>query len=124
MSPATQKIISAAGALAESAGNYLAWTRLAEGVRELRLEESAADAALLAGGPAPVPRAVAGMWTHVDDAMPDIEVNVILHTERGQVDAGWHEGGQDWRWLSGGKVESPVTHLMDFPLPPNGEDAK
>ena len=123
MSPATQKIISAAGALAESADNYFAWTRLAEGVAELRLEESAADAALLAGGPAPVAEAVAGSWTHVDDAMPDREVNVILHTERGQVDAGWHEGGQDWRWLSGGKVESPVTHWMPFPNPPLKEAA-
>ena len=123
MSPATQKIISAAGALAESAGNYLAWTRLAEGVRELRLEESAADAALLAGGPAPVAEAGASSWTHVDASMPDRDVNVMLHTARGQVDAGWHEGGQDWRWLSGGKVESPVTHWMPFPTAPLKEAA-
>jgi hypothetical protein len=56
-------------------------------------------------------------WTLVDKAMPDMDVNVILATQDAQVDAGYDDG-QDWRWLSGGKVESPVTHWMPFPNPP------
>jgi hypothetical protein len=61
-------------------------------------------------------------WTLVDKAMPDMDVNVILATEDGQVDAGYDDG-QDWRWLSGGKVEGPVTHWMPFPNPPVKEVA-
>jgi hypothetical protein len=123
MSPATQKIISAAGALAESADNYLAWTRISEGVRELRLEESAADAALLAGGPAPAAEAGASMWTDVDVSLPDEETDVIICTEDGHVEAGFLDQGQ-WRWLNAESVKIGVTHWMEFPLPPNGEGAK
>jgi len=61
-------------------------------------------------------------WTLVDKAMPDMDVNVILATEDGQVDAGYDDG-QDWRWLSGGKVENRVTHWMPFPNPPVKEVA-
>ena len=122
MSPATEKIISAARGLAESADNYLAWTRLAEGVRELRLEESAADAALLAGGPAPVAEAGASMWTDVDVSLPDSDTDVIIHTEDGHVEAGFHDG-RDWRWLSAALVNLAVTHWMPFPNPPLKEAA-
>jgi hypothetical protein len=55
-------------------------------------------------------------WINVKN-MPDMDVNVILHTEDGVVDAGYDDG-QDFRFLSGGKVDSPVTHWMPFPNPP------
>ena len=59
-------------------------------------------------------------WISVK-TMPDMDVNVILHTEDGVVDAGYDDG-QDFRFLSGGKVDSPVTHWMPYPNPP--EEAK
>ena len=49
--------------------------------------------------------------------MPDIDTNVIIVTEDGEVEAGYDDG-QDWRYLSGGKVETLVTHWMPFPDPP------
>ena len=55
-------------------------------------------------------------WISVK-TMPDMDVNVILHTEDGVVDAGYDDG-QDFRFLSGGKVDSPVTHWMPYPKPP------
>lgn len=61
-------------------------------------------------------------WTDVDESMPDSETDVIIHTEDGEVGAGYHDG-QDWRWLSGGVVNIEVTHWMHFPLPPLKEAA-
>jgi hypothetical protein len=58
-------------------------------------------------------------WISVK-TMPDMAVNVILHTEDGVVDAGYDDG-QDFRFLSGGKVDSPVTHWMPYPNPPEGQ---
>lgn len=55
-------------------------------------------------------------WINVK-TMPDMDVNVILHTEDGVVDAGYDDG-QDFRFLSGGKVESAVKHWMPYPNPP------
>jgi hypothetical protein len=54
--------------------------------------------------------------------MPDSDTDVIIATEDGHVEAGFHDG-QDWRWLSAGKVEIAVTHWMPFPLPPLKEAA-
>lgn len=61
-------------------------------------------------------------WTDVDASMPDSDTDVIIHTEDGEVGAGYHDG-QDWRWLSGGVVNIEVTHWMPFPLPPLKEAA-
>lgn len=61
-------------------------------------------------------------WTHVDESMPDSDTDVILATQDGHVEAGFHDG-QDWRWLSAGKVEIAVTHWMPFPPPPLKEQA-
>ena len=60
-------------------------------------------------------------WISADKSMPDIDTNVIIVTEDGEVEAGYDDG-QDWRYLSGGKVETVVTHWMPFPEPP--EDAE
>jgi hypothetical protein len=54
--------------------------------------------------------------------MPDSDTDVILATQDGHVEAGFHDG-QDWRWLSAGKVEIAVTHWMPFPPPPLKEQA-
>ena len=58
-----------------------------------------------------------GNWTNVDVSMPDSDTDVIIHTEDGEVGAGYHDG-QDWRWMSGGTVKIAVTHWMPFPNPP------
>lgn len=49
--------------------------------------------------------------------MPDTDSSVLIATEDGEVEAGYDDG-QDWRYLSGGKVETVVTHWMSFPAPP------
>ncbi len=49
--------------------------------------------------------------------MPDTDSSVLIATEDGEVEAGYDDG-QDWRYLSGGKVEGEVTHWMPFPAPP------
>jgi hypothetical protein len=61
-------------------------------------------------------------WTHVDASMPDSDTDVIIHTEDGEVGAGYHDG-LDWRWLSGGVVNIATTHWMAFPKPPVKEAA-
>ena len=49
--------------------------------------------------------------------MPDTDSSVLIATDNGEVEAGYDDG-QDWRYLSGGKVEFAVTHWMPFPNPP------
>jgi hypothetical protein len=58
-------------------------------------------------------------WISADKLMPDTDSTVLIATENGEVEAGYDDG-QDWRYLSGGKVDSPVTHWMPFPEPPEG----
>ena len=60
-------------------------------------------------------------WIKADKLMPDTDSSVLIATEDGEVEAGYDDG-QDWRYLSGGKVEGEVTHWMPFPAPP--EDAE
>ena len=60
-------------------------------------------------------------WIKAGKLMPDTDINVLIATEDGEVEAGYDDG-QDWRYLSGGKVEAEVTHWMPFPNPP--EEAK
>ena len=60
-------------------------------------------------------------WIKAGKLMPDIDSSVLIATDNGEVEAGYDDG-QDWRYLSGGKVESAVTHWMPFPNPP--EEAK
>ena len=61
-------------------------------------------------------------WTHVDAAMPDSDTDVIVATEDGHVEAGFHDG-KDWRWLNAGIIAIPVTYWMPFPNPPLKEEA-
>ena len=56
-------------------------------------------------------------WTHVDVSMPDIDSDVIIATEDGEVGSAY-DNGQDWHWMSGGTVKIAVTHWMPFPNPP------
>jgi len=56
-------------------------------------------------------------WIKAGKLMPDTDVSVLIATEDGEVEAGYDDG-QDWRYLSGGKVEGEVTHWMPFPAPP------
>ena len=58
-------------------------------------------------------------WINVGEAMPDSDTDVIVATEDGHVEAGYHDG-IDWRWLSAGVVQIGVTHWMPFPNPPEG----
>jgi hypothetical protein len=52
--------------------------------------------------------------------MPDSDTDVIVATEDGHVEAGYHDG-TDWRWLGAGVVQIGVTHWMPFPNPPDGQ---
>jgi hypothetical protein len=52
--------------------------------------------------------------------MPDSDTDVIVATEDGHVEAGYHDGN-DWRWISAGVVQIGVTHWMPFPNPPDGQ---
>jgi len=63
-----------------------------------------------------------GNWTNVDVSMPDIDTDVIIATEDGEVGGGY-DHGQDWHWISGGTVKIEVTHWMPFPKPPLKEVA-
>lgn len=56
-------------------------------------------------------------WISANKSMPDTDSSVLIATEDGEVEAGYDDG-QDWRYLSGGKVETVVTHWMSFPAPP------
>ena len=56
-------------------------------------------------------------WIKAEKLMPDTDSSVLIATEDGEVEAGYDDG-QDWRYLSGGKVETVVTHWMSFPAPP------
>ena len=56
-------------------------------------------------------------WISADVTMPDTDSSVLIATEDGEVEAGYDDG-QDWRYLSGGKVDVSVTHWMPFPDPP------
>ena len=60
-------------------------------------------------------------WIKADKLMPDTDSSVLIATEDGEVEAGYDDG-QDWRYLSGGKVECEVTHWMSFPAPPEGAE--
>jgi hypothetical protein len=59
-------------------------------------------------------------WINVGESMPDSDTDVIVATEDGHVEAGYHNGSE-WRWLSAGIIEIPVTHWMPFPNPPEGQ---
>jgi hypothetical protein len=59
------------------------------------------------------------LWTPVHVGMPDSDTDVIIATEDGHVEAGFHDG-QDWRWLNATIVLLDVTHWMLFPQPPGG----
>ena len=60
-------------------------------------------------------------WIKAEKLMPDTDSSVLIATEDGEVEAGYDDG-QDWRYLSGGKVETVVTHWMSFPAPPEGAE--
>ena len=60
-------------------------------------------------------------WIKADKLMPDTDSSVLIATEDGEVEAGYDDG-QDWRYLSGGKVEVVVTHWMPFPEAPEGAE--
>ena len=61
-------------------------------------------------------------WINVGESIPDSDTDVIVATEDGHVEAGYHDGN-DWRWLSAGVVNIAVTHWMPFPEPPTKEKA-
>lgn len=62
-------------------------------------------------------------WTHVDEAMPDSDTDVIVATKDGHVQGGFYDGNF-WRWVNTLLIEIDVTHWMPFPSPPQAQTKK
>lgn len=59
-------------------------------------------------------------WIACSESMPDDDTSVLIAMADGEVWVGFHDDGQ-WRYASADPCGVAVTHWMDFPDPPKGE---
>jgi hypothetical protein len=57
-------------------------------------------------------------WIPVSQSLPDDDTDVLIHIADGQVWTGFVDAGI-WRYVSGGRIQTPVLHWAEFPEPPN-----
>ena len=62
-------------------------------------------------------------WIDAGEEMPDSDTDVIVATEDGHIEGGFHDG-KDWRWVNASLIEIDVTHWMPFPEPPQPRTRK
>lgn len=57
------------------------------------------------------------VWRKVETELPDADITVLVHMDDGEQWTGFLDGDV-WRFVSGDRIESEVTHWMPFPPPP------
>lgn len=57
------------------------------------------------------------VWVLAQDQLPDSDIDVIVCTEDGHVEGGFHDGDA-WRWTNAHLIKCGVTHWMPFPNSP------
>lgn len=56
-------------------------------------------------------------WIPVSQALPDDDMDVLIHLADGKVWTGFVDAGV-WRYVLGDRIDTPVLHWRPFPDPP------